>query len=114
MSISRPAKWEIREFAKLVDMLDFLKEKYRPFTAIAREAIKRGIIKRSADSFYHIFTSVVHHVGIFEGQFYPDDQTPTGKSRWEWKLPENITRKEFMRIIHDYVRRHFRTPLRYR
>ena len=107
------AKWEIREYVKLVvPMIDFLKVKYRPFTEIAREAVRRGIIKRSeVDSFYHFFKRAEDSMYIFEREFYPYDQTPTGRSRWEWKLPEDVTKEKFMNRVNEYVKRHFKTPL---
>ena len=107
-----PIKLEIRKFVKLIHMLDFLKEKYRPFTAIAREAVKRGIIEHDEiDSFYRIFTIVVHAIGVFEGAFFPSDQTPTGKDRWEWRTSDDMTEQEFMNIINNYVSDHFKKPL---
>ncbi|MEM3629266.1 MAG: hypothetical protein QXU46_04190 [Candidatus Bathyarchaeia archaeon] len=108
----KPAKWEIREFAKLVNMIDFLKEKYRPFTEIAREAVRRGIIKQSEVSrFYNCFSVCVSRIGVFKGEFFPSDQTPTGRDRWEWKLAEDITREKFLEKINSYVRNNFKTPL---
>lgn len=93
-------------------MIDFLKEKYRPFTEIAREAVRRSVIERSeVDRFYHFFKSAEDSMYIFEREFYPSDQTPTGRDRWEWKLPENMTEGEFLRRVNDYVRKNFKTPL---
>lgn len=93
-------------------MIDFLKEKYRPFTAIAKEAVRRGIIKSNeVDHFYWVFTVVNHGIHIFEGEFYPSDQTQTGRNRWEWKLRGDMSKEKMMRKIDDYVRRNFKTPL---
>ena len=79
----KPAKWEIKEFVKLVDMIDFLKEKYRPFTAIAREAVRRGIIQESEiDRLYQCFTVCVRSIDIFEREFFPFGQTATGRDKW--------------------------------
>ena len=111
--MSGPAKFEIREFVRIIlPMIDFLKEKYRPFTAIAREAVRRGIIKESeVDRFYWVFTVVNRGIHIFEGEFYPSDQTPTGRDRWEWKLAGDISKEKLMKRIDGYVRTNFRTPL---
>ena len=93
-------------------MIDFLREKYRPFTEIAREAVRRGIIKRSeVDRFYHFFKSAEDSMHIFEREFYPYDQTDTGRSRWEWKLPEDMTEERFMNRVNEYVKNNFKTPL---
>lgn len=110
--MQKPAKWEIREFAKLVNMIDFLKEEYRPFTEIAREAVRRGIIQQSeVNRFYHCFSVCVSRIGGFKGEFFPSDQTPTGRDRWEWKLAEDITKEKFLEKINSYVRDNFATPL---
>ena len=111
--MSGPAKFEIREFVRIIlPMIDFLEEKHRPFTAIAKEAVRLGIIRSSeVDHFYWIFTIVQHGIHIFEGIFYPYDQTSTGRDRWEWKLPDNMTEEKMMQRINEYVRMHFKTPL---
>ncbi len=82
--ISDPAKWEIEEFLKLTDMVEFLKPRYIPFTAIAREAVNRNIMPRGNEGrLYYSFTAIVHRLGIFEKMFIPYDQSPTKHDRWE-------------------------------
>lgn len=106
-----PAKWQLQEFAKLATMTDFLKSEYRPFTAIANEAVRRGIIKEENKSrLYDCFTACTRRIDVFDGSFYPSDQTPTGKSRWEWRLKPNITKESFEKEVKDYIREHFKTP----
>jgi len=57
--IEKPTKGDIRDVARLVEMLDFMKVKYLPFSKIAREAVGRGIIKsEDIDSLYGSFTRV--------------------------------------------------------
>ena len=97
-----PAKWELKEFAKLADMIDFLKTEYRAFSAIAREAVRRGIIKQDETSrLYSCFSVCTNRIGGFEGQFYPSDQTPTGRNRWQWKLKQEVTRESFLKEISE-------------
>lgn len=107
-----PCKWEIEEFAKLVNMIDFLKEELRPFAAIAKEAVRRGIIREDqVQRFYYCFSGCTPVFGMFEGVFVPYDQSPTGRDRWEWKLRHNTTRQSFMKEINGYVKTNFKTPL---
>ena len=113
-----PAKWELEEFAKLADMVDFLKLDYHPFTAISEEAVKRKIIKHGeASRLYSCFSVCAGRIDAFEGQFYPSDQTPTGRERWEWKLKDEITREIFLEKIKTYAKLNFKlnfkTPLFY-
>lgn len=111
LNMRNPAKWELKEFAKLADMVDFLKTEYRPFTAIAREAVRLGIIKQEETSrLYSCFSICTGRIGAFYGQFYPSDQTPTGRNRWEWKLKEEVTKESFLKEITEYIRRNFKTP----
>jgi hypothetical protein len=108
----KPAKWEIKEFVKLVDMIDFLKEKYRPFTSIAREAVRRGTIQESEiERLYQCFTVCVCSINIFEREFFPFGQTATEPEKWAWTLPNNITREKFLKKVNRYVQRKFKTPL---
>jgi hypothetical protein len=79
--MQKPAKWEIREFAKLVSMIDFLKEEYHPFAEIAREAVRRGIIQQSeVNRFYHCFSVCIGRIGGFKGEFFPSDQHLLGET----------------------------------
>ena len=104
-----PAKWELEEFAKLADMVDFLRLEYHPFTAISKEAVKRKIIKPDeANRFYSCFSVCVGIIDAFEGQFYPSDQTPTGRDRWEWKLKDGITREIFLEKVKAYAKLNFK------
>jgi len=106
-----PAKWELKIFAKLANMVDFLKGKYKPFTEIAGEAVRSGIIKQEEIStLYTCFTVCVGRVGGFEGVFFPDDQTPTGRARWEWRLKEDMTKESFQKAVDEYIKKHFKTP----
>jgi len=110
--IEDPTKSNLRDVAKLSKILDFLKEKYRPFTAVAKEAVKRGIIKAGKEnSLYDSFTRVNKRVGLFEGIFLPSDQSPTGRSRWEWKVTKDMTEKEFLRRINEYNDKNFKKGL---
>ncbi len=105
-----PAKWELKEYLKLADMVDFLKEKYRPFTQIAREAINRGIITEDkTNRLYQCFSVCVSVVGSFDAHFVPSDQSPTGRDRYEWKLKNNVTKESFLKGINDYIRANFKT-----
>jgi len=45
--IEEPRKYDLEDVMKLVEMLDFLKGKLKPFSYIAYEAVRRGIIKES-------------------------------------------------------------------
>jgi hypothetical protein len=107
--LRNPAKWELEEFAKLADMVDFLRLEYHPFTAISKEAVKRKIIKPDeANRFYSCFSVCVGIIDAFEGQFYPSDQTPTGRDRWEWKLKDGITREIFLEKVKAYAKLNFK------
>ncbi len=108
-----PAKFELKEFLNFAKLLDFLKQDYRPFTAISREAVRRGIIKQSeVNHFYHIFTTCIEVVmDLFDNMYFPEDQTPTGKARYEWKLKDGVTEKVFIERINKYVAQNFKTPL---
>ena len=112
----KPAKWELEEFAKLAEMVDFLRVEYRPFTTISKEAIKRKIIKPDeANRLYSCFSVCVGVIDAFEGRFFPGDQTPTGHDRWEWKLKDGITREIFLEKVRAYgkvnFKLNFKTPL---
>ncbi len=108
----KPAKREIKEFVKIADMIDFLKEKYRPFTAIAREAVRRGIIQESEiDRLCQCFTVCVRNIHIFEKEFFPFGQTTTGRDKWAWTLSRNMTKEKFLKKVNRYVQRRFKTPL---
>ena len=107
-----PAKWELEEFAKLANMVDFLRLEYHPFTSISREAVKRKIIKSDeANRLYSCFSICVGRIAIFDGHFYPSDQTSTGRDRWEWKLKEEVTKDIFLERVKDYAKHNFKTPL---
>jgi hypothetical protein len=97
------------KFAKLAGMVDFLKGEIRPFTAIAREAVRRGIIKKDETSKLSCFTVCVGRVGDFMGVFFPGDQTPTQRDRWEWKLKADVTKESFRKEIYAYIKKHFKT-----
>lgn len=110
--VEKPTKADLRKVAKLAEIIDFTKQKLLPFAAIAREAVRKRIIAQSETaSLYHSFTRVNKYVQLFEGQFFPADQTPTGKSRWEWKTPRDMTATEFLGRIEDYAKKNFKTPL---
>jgi len=110
--IENPTKANLRNVAKLSKMLDFLKEKYRPFTEIAKEAIKRGIIESGKEnSLYDSFTRVNKYVGLFESLYFPSDQSPTGRSRYEWIVTKDMTEKEFLRRINEYNDKNFKKGL---
>jgi hypothetical protein len=103
-----PAKWELEEFAKLADMVDFLRIEYRPFTAIAGEAVRRRIIKKGeTNRLYSCFSVCTERIAVFEGRFFPSDQTPTGRDRWEWKLKTDITKELFLEKVEAYTKTHF-------
>ena len=103
-----PAKWELEEFAKLADMVDFLRIEYHPLTTISKEAVKRKIIKPDeANRLYLCFSVCVVIIDVFEGQFYLGDQTPTGRDRWEWKLKDGITREIFLEKVKAYAKQNF-------
>ena len=104
-----PTKWELEEFAKLANMVDFLRLEYHPFAAISREAVKRKIIKSDeANRLYSCFSVCVGIIDVFEGQFYHSDQTPTGRDRWEWKLKDGITREIFLEKVKAYTKLNFK------
>lgn len=107
-----PAKFELKAFLIFAKMVDFLKEEYRPFTAIAIEAVRRGIIKQSeVNKYYHIFTVCVDRIDVFDSMYFPEDQTSTGRARYEWKLKKEVTENIFIERVRNYVRQNFKTPL---
>jgi len=107
-----PAKWELEEFAKLADMVDFLALGYHPFAVIAKEAVKRKIIKANeVNRMYSCFSVCTGRVDVFDRQFVSSDQTPTSRDRWEWKLKEGITKQIFLEKIKDCARYYFKEPL---
>ena len=107
-----PAKHELRKFLIFAKMVDFLKQEYYPFTAIAREAVRRGYIKQDeVNHYYHIFSTCVSCFDFFDNMYFPEDQTPTGRARYEWKLKPEITQSIFVQKVNDYVGKNFKTPL---
>jgi len=104
-----PTKWELEEFAKLANMVDFLRLEYHPFAAISREAVKRKIIKSDeVNRLYQCFSACVSVIDVFNGEFYPSDQTPTGRDRYEWKLKEGITKEIFLESVKAYANQNFK------
>lgn len=107
-----PAKYELKKFLKFAQMIDFLKEKKRPFTAIAREAVNRGIFKQTeVNHFYHIFMVCVDCINLFDFRYCPEDQSPTGRAKYEWKLKDGVTQEIFIEKVNEYVKINFKTPL---
>jgi len=49
---------------------------------------------------------------LFEGRFIPSDQSPTHLDRWEYKIPKNITKEDFIKRIEDYVKKNFKTQFK--
>ena len=112
MNLKEPAKWELEEFAKLADMADFLALEYHPFAAIAKEAVRRKIIKsKEVNKMYSCFTVCNGAIDVFDKYFSPGDQTPTGRDRWEWKLKEGVTKEVFLEKVKNYKGYYFSTPM---
>ena len=112
MNLREPAKWELEEFGKLADMADFLAAEYRPFVAIAKEAVRRKIIKSSeVNRMYSCFRVCSVPIDVFDKHLSPNDQTPTGHDRWEWKLKEGVTKEVFLEKAKNYKEYYFNMPM---
>jgi hypothetical protein len=112
MNLREPAKWELEEFAKLAGMTDFLAGEYHPFVAIAKEAVRRKIIKSNeVKRMYSCFRVCNGPIDVFDKHFSPSDQTRTGHDRWEWKLKEGVTKEIFLEKVKNYKGYYFNTPM---
>jgi len=106
-----PKKYDLEMILRLVPMIEFLKEELHPISQIIKEAVRRSIIRENErNSLFVSFKRVNNRINLFEGAFFPSDQSPSGMDRWEYKL-EDITREEFIRRIEEYNKTHFKTSL---
>ena len=107
--IEDPTKGDLESVARLVNMLDFLRGDLKPFSAIAKEAVKRKIINKSeVNSLYNSFVRVDKRVKLFEGKFFPDDQSPSRMDRWEYRVPSKMREEDFRKEIIVYANANFK------
>ena len=111
-SVGRPRKYELERFLRFVRMLDYFKGELKPAAHILTEAARREIIKpEEKNTMFQLFKKVAHNVQLFEYALFPSDQTDTGKWHYEYKIPDDMTEREFFKRIITYEMDHFKTEL---
>jgi hypothetical protein len=110
----KPTTRDLQIFIKLVALVDFMKADYRPFSLIGYQAIKKRIInKEEKNALFVTFKRITNTSlrNMFEVRYSPEDQSFSGKERYEYQLKEGITKEIFENKIKEYAKKNFKVKV---